>query len=67
MLLTINVPWRQKKSSNKLQYYYTITYSVGGFCVLLDTIFKESLPQNPQQISDSLTEGLKEITIQINN
>ncbi|WP_311406854.1 TetR/AcrR family transcriptional regulator [Liquorilactobacillus uvarum] len=67
MLLTINVPWRQKESSNKLQYYYTITYSVGGFYILLDTIFKESLPQNPQQISDSLTEGLKEITIQINN
>ncbi|KRN11059.1 TetR/AcrR family transcriptional regulator [Liquorilactobacillus mali] len=64
-LLDIKVPWRQKKSDNR-QYYYVIIYSIGGFCVLLDTIFKDDLPEKPQQISEALNSALAEIALQVN-
>lgn len=64
MLLDIRVPWRQKKADS--QYYYAIIYSIGGFCVLLDTLFKDNLPENPQQISEALNGALKEIAFQMN-
>ncbi|MDN2453649.1 TetR/AcrR family transcriptional regulator [Lactobacillus sp. UCMA15818] len=63
-LLNIRVPWRQKRADN--QYYYAIIYSIGGFCVLLDTIFKDRLPKNPQQISEALNTALREILFQMN-
>ncbi|AHN69116.1 transcription regulator C-terminal [Lactiplantibacillus plantarum] len=43
-----------------------LTYSIGGFGVLLDTLFKKSTPLSPGQISKALSRALNEIAIQVN-
>jgi hypothetical protein len=65
LLLSVNVPWR-KGSLNNQHYEYMLTYSIGGFGVLLDTLFKKSAPLSPDQISKALNMALKEIAIQVN-
>lgn len=65
LLLSVNVPWR-KSSLNDQHYEYMLTYSIGGFGVLLDTLFKKSVPLSPDQISKALSMALKEIAIQVN-
>ncbi|GAA6237701.1 TetR/AcrR family transcriptional regulator [Apilactobacillus micheneri] len=65
-LLSIKVPWRQEKV-NKDNYKYVLTYSIGGFCVLLDSIFKNSLPKYPNEIIENLQSSLREISNNINN
>ncbi|MFT8606627.1 TetR/AcrR family transcriptional regulator [Liquorilactobacillus ghanensis] len=65
LLLSVNVPWR-KNSLNDQHYEYILTYSIGGFGVLLDTLFKNRSPISPDQISKALSMALKEIAIQVN-
>ncbi|MBO2728887.1 TetR/AcrR family transcriptional regulator [Lactiplantibacillus plantarum] len=65
LLLSVNVPWR-KNGSNDQHYEYMLTYSIGGFGVLLDTLFKKSTPLSPGQISKALSRALNEIAIQVN-
>lgn len=65
-LLRIKVPWRQEKI-NKDNYKYILTYSIGGFCVLLDSLFKNSLPKDPNKIIEELKSSLKEISNNINS
>ncbi|EMP43232.1 transcriptional regulator [Lactiplantibacillus plantarum] len=50
---------------NNQHYEYMLTYSIGGFGVLLDTLFKKSAPLSPDQISKALSRALKEIAIQV--
>ncbi|KRM06393.1 hypothetical protein FC89_GL000533 [Liquorilactobacillus ghanensis DSM 18630] len=63
--MSVNVPWR-KNSLNDQHYEYILTYSIGGFGVLLDTLFKNRSPISPDQISKALSMALKEIAIQVN-
>ncbi|WP_331198005.1 transcriptional regulator [Limosilactobacillus fermentum] len=64
LLLNVNVPWR-KGSLNNQHYEYMLTYSIGGFGVLMDTLFKKRTPLSPDQISKALSRALKEIAIQV--
>lgn len=64
LILSINVPWR-KNGFNDQHYEYMLTYSIGGFGVLLDTLFKKGAPLSPDQISKALSMELKEIAIQV--
>ncbi|GAN37304.1 hypothetical protein LC0644_1893 [Lacticaseibacillus paracasei NRIC 0644] len=41
MSLMIKVFWRQDQKLDLDKYYYALIYSIGGFCVMLDTTFKE--------------------------
>lgn len=66
MLLMIKVPWRQAQQPDLNKYYYALIYSIGGFCVMLDTIFKEPTLKEPKDIIDSLSSALMEITANIN-
>ncbi|MEA0974414.1 TetR/AcrR family transcriptional regulator [Lacticaseibacillus paracasei] len=66
MLLMIKVPWRQAQQPDLNKYYYALIYSIGGFCVMLDTIFKEPILKEPKDIIDSLSSALMEITANIN-
>lgn len=58
-LLKVKVPWR-KELANTADTNALI-YSVGGFCVLLDAIFRKELPTSVKPISASMTSALKEI------
>ncbi|MCI1632521.1 MAG: TetR family transcriptional regulator [Liquorilactobacillus nagelii] len=64
-LLSINVPWRKNRLNNQ-HYEYMLIYSIGGFSVLLDTLFKNCSSISPDQISKALSMSLKEIATQVN-
>lgn len=66
ILLSVNVPWR-RDSFNNQHYEYMLMYSIGGFGVLLDTLFKNGAPIYPDQISKELSAALREITLQVKN
>lgn len=60
-ILAIEVSWRQDDPSNNLSYRYAITYSIGGFCMLLNQIFTTEQLDSPDQISYKLESALNEI------
>lgn len=65
MVLDISVPWRQHTSSEaEMAYRYAITYSLGGFWILLDSVFRNEVLPTPQQIGGALTAALTEIQAQ---
>lgn len=60
-ILAIKVSWRQDAPSNNPGYRYAITYSVGGFCMLLNQIFTNEHLDSPNQVSHKLENALNEI------
>ena len=65
MSLMIKVSWRQDQKPDSDKYYYALIYSTGGFCVMLDTIFKEPALNELKDIIGSLLSALLEITANI--
>lgn len=64
-LLTIDVPWRQSTTQNTTNYRYALTYSIGGFTILLNTLFTQPKTSiTPEQLTTQLTMALSEIVTQ---
>lgn len=63
-ILQIKAPWRSKLSSENPSYRYAITYSIGGFGMLLNTLFTEKTVPAPKLICDELTLALNELVTQ---
>lgn len=62
----MKVSWRQGQETDLDKYYYALIYSIGGFCVMLDTIFKEPELKEPKNIFNALSSALLEIIANIN-
>jgi len=59
-ILTVNVTWRDSQDNHN--YRYVLTYSIGGFCILINTILThDPIPVKPDQLIAELTATLTEI------
>lgn len=59
-ILTVNVTWRDSQDNHN--YRYVLTYSIGGFCILINTILThDPIPVKPDQLISELTATLTEI------
>ena len=63
-ILEIKAPWRSELSSKNPSYRYAITYSIGGFGMLLNTLFTEKTVSAPNLICDELTLAFNEFVTQ---
>lgn len=55
---SVTVPWRNNQGVNSNSDKLALIYSIGGFCTLIDVLFKDTLPNSPQEISESLQSAL---------